>query len=477
MVLTNAGEKVKAKTKMAKKDMKKPVPRDLSVNQPYVPPTPFLRHLKKQKDNPYKTRKTVCMIGCLEKIHKKKDLGDERDMDDGWDITIEDVERLRQILTHTIHTLPNLEPVVQPYMPLGPVRDKATVIREGEQDYDIPLQDGVMQPLTPQTVHITPPDDDYVTPATNPILDKHFNEFGNELFDMTGVDENGNFIEVIKELSIKTHVECETFIQKLLNRSQSRESNKTSTSWEAPHAYVPPYVPPTPFPRHLKKQKDNPYKTRKTVCMIGSLEKIHKKKAQWDEGDMDDGWDITIEDVERIRQILTPTIHTLPNLEPVVQPYMTLGPVRDKEKVIREEEQDYDIPLQDGVMQPLTPQTVHITPPDDDYVAPATNPILDKHLNEFRKDLFYMTGVDENGNFIEVIKELSIKTHVECETFIQKLLNRVSQLPKSSNETGMTRREMKSRQRYSSNLSLFLPSSKFTPLWCSLLLSLALDFK
>ncbi|GJT07182.1 hypothetical protein Tco_0841644 [Tanacetum coccineum] len=262
MVLTNAGEKVKSKTKMGKKYMKEPVPRDLSVIQPYVPPTPFPRHLKKQKDNPYKTRKTVCMIGCLEKIHKKKDLGDERDMDDGWDITIEDVERLRQILTPTIHTLPNLEPMVQPYMPLGPVHDEAKVVRE--EELDIPLQDGVLQPLTPQTVHITLPDDDYVAPATNPILDKHFNEFGNELFDMTGVDENG-------------------------------------------------------------------------------LEKIHKKKAQGDEEDMDDGWDITIED-------------------------------------------DYDIPLQDGVMQPLTPQTVHITPPDDDYVAPAANPILDKHLNEFGKE-------------------------------------------------------------------------------------------
>ncbi|GJX11182.1 hypothetical protein Tco_0201041 [Tanacetum coccineum] len=193
---------------------------------------------------------------------------------------------------------------------------------------------------------------------------------------------------------------------------------------------VQPYVPPTPFPGHLKKLKDNLYKTRETICMIRSPEKIHKKKAHKDNEDMDDGWDIMIEDVERLRQILTPTIHTLPNLEPVVHSYMPLGLVSDKAKV-----------------------TVHITPPDDDYVAPATNPILEKHLNEFGKEFFYMTRVDENGNFIEDIKELSIKTHVECETFIQILLNKVSQLPKSSNETGKTRREMKSHQRYSSNLS------------------------
>ncbi|GJZ62840.1 hypothetical protein Tco_0619261 [Tanacetum coccineum] len=61
------------------------------------------------------------------------------------------------------------------------------------------------------------------------------------------------------------------------------------------------------------------------------------------------------------------------------------GPFHDKEEIIREEEQDYDIPLHDDVMQPLTHQTVHITPPDDDYVAPATSPTLDKQLNEFGK--------------------------------------------------------------------------------------------
>ncbi|GKA06950.1 hypothetical protein Tco_0686174 [Tanacetum coccineum] len=123
MVLTNAGEIVKAKTKMG--------------------------HLKKQKDNPYKTRETVCMIGIPEKIHKKKAQEDEGDMDDGWDIMIKDVQCFRQILTPIIYTLPNLEHVVQPYMPRGPVYDKIKVVREEELEYDIPLQNGVMQPLTP----------------------------------------------------------------------------------------------------------------------------------------------------------------------------------------------------------------------------------------------------------------------------------------------------------------------------------------
>ncbi|GJW65486.1 hypothetical protein Tco_0117370 [Tanacetum coccineum] len=118
-----------------------------------------------------------------------------------------------------------------------------------------------------------------------------------------------------------------------------------------------------------------PFRARETICMIENPGEIHKTKAQEDEGDMDVGWDITIKDVKRLRQFLTPTIHTLPNSEPIVQLYMLLGPVHDK--IVREEEQDYDIPLHDVVMQPLTPQTIHIIPPDDDYVAPATNPILD----------------------------------------------------------------------------------------------------
>ncbi|GJR21494.1 hypothetical protein Tco_0970021 [Tanacetum coccineum] len=56
MVLTNAGEIVKAETKMGKKDMKEPVPRNLPVVQPYVSPMQFPGHRKKRKDNPYKTR-------------------------------------------------------------------------------------------------------------------------------------------------------------------------------------------------------------------------------------------------------------------------------------------------------------------------------------------------------------------------------------------------------------------------------------
>ncbi|GJW56553.1 hypothetical protein Tco_0414119 [Tanacetum coccineum] len=107
---------------------------------------------------------------------------------------------------------------------------------------------------------------------------------------------------------------------------------------------------------------------------------------------------------------------------------MSLGPVHDKEKILSEEEHDHDIPLHDGVMQPLTPQTVHIIPPDDDYVAPATTPTLDKQLNEFGKECSDITRVAKmaDGNPVKDIKELSdiIKTS-NFKTFVQKLLHKV----------------------------------------------------
>ncbi|GJZ15566.1 hypothetical protein Tco_0551243 [Tanacetum coccineum] len=145
---------------------------------------------------------------------------------------------------------------------------------------------------------------------------------------------------------------------------------------------VPSDLPPTPFLGHLKEQMGSPYSTRKTIHMIRNPEEIHNAKAQREEGDMDVGWDISSKDVERLRQFLTPTYTLLPNLEPIVQPYIPLGPVHDKDKIVREKEQDYDIPLNDSIMQPLTPQTVYITPHDDDYVAPATNPLSNKQLNK-----------------------------------------------------------------------------------------------
>ncbi|GJS41286.1 hypothetical protein Tco_0566329 [Tanacetum coccineum] len=121
---------------------------------------------------------------------------------------------------------------------------------------------------------------------------------------------------------------------------------------------------------------------------------------------------------------------------------MPLSLFHDKASVLRGEE--HDIPLQDGVMQPLTPHTTHITPPDD--VAPATSPILDKHSNKFREEFYDITRVVEmvDGNPVKDLSNI-INTY-DFETFIRKFLHQVSQ---SSYETGKTERGMKYHLRFS----------------------------
>ncbi|GJZ71696.1 hypothetical protein Tco_0635547, partial [Tanacetum coccineum] len=84
-----------------------------------------------------------------------------------------------------------------------------------------------------------------------------------------------------------------------------------------------------------------------------------------DDKDTFDMWDIMIGDVERIRQFLTPYVP----------------------KVIED------------VIQPLIPKTLHTTPPNEDYVAPATKSILDELLEEFEDEILNITMVDEGGDF------------------------------------------------------------------------------
>nr|GEW61132.1 zf-CCHC domain-containing protein/DUF4219 domain-containing protein/UBN2 domain-containing protein [Tanacetum cinerariifolium] len=256
-----------------------------------------------------------------------------------------------------------------------------------------------------------------------------------------GIDHVNLVIRLPLEHGI-SRVKAYQLTQTILTNTGEKRTTMGKGNMKEP---VPPDLPPMPFLGHLKEQIGSPYRTREIVCMIENSKEVLKMKAQDDEGDMDVGCDITVKDVERLRQFLTPTIHTLPNLEPVDQPYMPLGPVHDKVIIVREEEQDYDIPLHDDMMQPLTPQTVHIKPPDDDYVAPATSPTLDKQLNVFKEECSDITRVadKENGNPVNDVHELSDIMTYDCETFIQKLLHQVSQ---SSHETGKTKREMKSHQ-------------------------------
>ncbi|GJR17254.1 hypothetical protein Tco_0965781 [Tanacetum coccineum] len=82
-----------------------------------------------------------------------------------------------------------------------------------------------------------------------------------------------------------------------------------------------------------------------------------------DDGDTFDMWDITIEDVEWIRKF-------------------------------------FNVPDEiDEIVQPLIPEPIHTTPPNDDYVAPATKSMLDELLEEFRNESLNVTMVDEEADF------------------------------------------------------------------------------
>ncbi|GJS74060.1 hypothetical protein Tco_0706901 [Tanacetum coccineum] len=82
-----------------------------------------------------------------------------------------------------------------------------------------------------------------------------------------------------------------------------------------------------------------------------------------DDGDTFDMWDITIEDVERIRKI-------------------------------------FNVPDEiDEIVQPLIPKPIHTTPPNDDYVAPATKLMLDELLEEFVDEILNVTMVDVEADF------------------------------------------------------------------------------
>ncbi|GJS05673.1 hypothetical protein Tco_0322181 [Tanacetum coccineum] len=90
--------------------------------------------------------------------------GDDGDIFDMWDITVEDVERIRKFF----------------YVP-----DEI---------------DEIVQPLIPESIHTTPPNDDYVAPATKPILDKLLEEFGDEILNVATIDEEADPTKDLEEL-------------------------------------------------------------------------------------------------------------------------------------------------------------------------------------------------------------------------------------------------------------------------------------
>ncbi|GKA58361.1 hypothetical protein Tco_0757549 [Tanacetum coccineum] len=100
--------------------------------------------------------------------------------------------------------------MVQSCVPLLPSPDEAKVVRDEEPNNDddsisihVPdVMDDVIQPLIPQVIHTTPPDKDYVAPATKSILDELLEEFGDKILNVTMVDKEAdcNPTKDIKEL-------------------------------------------------------------------------------------------------------------------------------------------------------------------------------------------------------------------------------------------------------------------------------------
>ncbi|GJV54010.1 hypothetical protein Tco_1449751 [Tanacetum coccineum] len=90
------------------------------------------------------------------------------------------------------------------------------------------------------------------------------------------------------------------------------------------------------------------------------------EEDQEEDGDDDDTfymWDITVEDVERIRNF-------------------------------------FSVPDEiDEIVQPVIPEPIHTTPPNDDYVAPATKSILDEPLEEFGDEILNVAIIDEEADF------------------------------------------------------------------------------
>ncbi|GJW14643.1 hypothetical protein Tco_0018776 [Tanacetum coccineum] len=81
----------------------------------------------------------------------------------------------------------------------------------------------------------------------------------------------------------------------------------------------------------------------------------------------------------------------------------------------------------DDVIQSLIPKTIHTTPPDEDYVAPATKSILDELLKEFGDDILNVTMVDEGAysnptKDIDELERLLAKDPQSYFTEIQVLL-------------------------------------------------------
>ncbi|GJW27210.1 hypothetical protein Tco_0041021 [Tanacetum coccineum] len=131
--------------------------------------------------------------------------------------------------------------------------------------------------------------------------------------------------------------------------------NKSNTFYY-PYSHYLPTPPVQPYPKnYLVSTKDSIWEQ--------DDDSKEDQEEDGDNGDTFDMWDIMVEDVERIRKF-------------------------------------FNVPNEiDEVVQPLILEPIHTTPPNDDYVAPATKSILDELLEEFEDVILNVTMDDEEADF------------------------------------------------------------------------------
>ncbi|GJY22272.1 hypothetical protein Tco_0394838 [Tanacetum coccineum] len=146
---------------------------DLGFTNPTLHTTEFSARIMEMEPDIENMMLNKYLDKCEHDVDLEKEEGQVKDDDDGdtyniWDITVEDVKLIRQFLT------PN-------------VPDE---------------MDKVIQPLISQPIHTTPPNDDYVAPATKSILDELLEEFGDEILNVIMINKEADFnpTKDIKEL-------------------------------------------------------------------------------------------------------------------------------------------------------------------------------------------------------------------------------------------------------------------------------------
>ncbi|GJY37214.1 hypothetical protein Tco_0422592 [Tanacetum coccineum] len=119
--------------------------------------------------------------------------GDDEDTFDMWDITVEDVERIRKF-------------------------------------FNVP--DEIVQPLIPEPIHTTPPNDDYVAPATKSILDELLEEFGDEILNVATIYEEADPTKDLKELERLLAMRPQSNFTEIQLTYTLKESIATSTHFD-----------------------------------------------------------------------------------------------------------------------------------------------------------------------------------------------------------------------------------------------------